>query len=394
MKFKSSKIILTVALLANLLLAGCGKSVTQGRRANGTGSDKGSVDVPKGSNCETGDRSRWRWFQPEVSKSKGVDLLFVVDSSLSLTPERRKVAKAISSFLETLPADADTRIAVLLGHGENSPWSGKLYSRGSDPRVILPNALPRDRAEELLTHSLSCPAMDFGVGNGEMLLSSLQASLKDESFAEIQSQGFYRPDALLGVVFLTDENDVCFDPRAHGYTRHPDYKSSILGLEDIAYRKFCLDSAGALKVSSTSVIQGLRDRFPGKFIAMAGIVYSNPANVPYLGEDSIGHGIIELVEENATSQPSGPMPATILDLKTGDFAPALNKLATMVSSQLTLKTEFPLVGTVEVDEETLLVTVDGVEVPATYNANSRTITIPGTSVGGAGSQIDVSACSK
>jgi hypothetical protein len=280
----------------------------------------------------------------------------------------------------------------MLGHGGNSDWSGMLYSRGSNPRVINPADYTSDQARELLIENLSCPALDFGVGNGELLMHSLQSSLKDYNFAQIQREGFYRADASLAVVFVTDENDVCFDPKAHGYTRHPHYKYGAFGLEKFAYDKWCVDSKGALKVSTTSVISSLRSRFPGKRIAMAGIVHAEEKSVPWFGEDAIGHGIIELVQENASTQPSGPMPSIIMDLKSGNFAAALAQLGSMVTSHLSLLTSFSLSGDQTVNESSLTVVVDGRLISASYDPASRTVNIQGTDAGGAGSQVEVSAC--
>ncbi len=418
MNKKLYPVVMAGALLSSTMLAACGKTVERvadagggginvpkpgdgdggtGDDGNGSGGDNGGGDTGGGGTnpgeCGNGtNRTRWRWTQPQPSITKSVDLLFVVDSSLSLTPERRKLAKAISSFLSQLPADADPRIAVMLGHGANSDWNGMLYSRGSNPRVINPSNYTDDKARELLIENLSCPALDLGVGNGEMLMHSLQSSLRNDHFAEIQREGFYRPDASLAVVFVTDENDVCFDPKAHGYTRHPHYKYGAFGLEKFAYDRWCVDSKGALKVSTTSAISSLRSRFPGKRIAMAGIVHAEEKSVPWFGEDAIGHGIIELVQENASSQPSGPMPSIIMDLKSGNFASALAQLGSMVTSHLSLLTSFSLSGDRAVREDSITMTVDGRTISSSYDSASRTVNILGADAGGAGSQIEVSAC--
>jgi hypothetical protein len=319
-------------------------------------------------------------------------LLFVVDSSLSLLLERKKLARSISSFLDQLPHDADPRIAVMLGHGGSSDWNGELYSLKADPRVLDPRWLSRADAEEMLMRSIRSPALDHGWGGGEMLLHSLQSSLSEPHFNRIQMQGFYRPDAALAIIFLTDENDVCFDPRQNGYSMGAHYKPSAFGIEHLAYKTYCLNSQKALAVSPTSVIAALRDRFPGKRIAMAGIAHSNPDTVPWLGEAAIGHGILEIVWENANTQPTGPMPEMVLDIKSHDFAPTLSELGSLVSSHLSLLTLFPIPGSTNLLEPSLLVTVDGRSVPGTYDASTRRVRLSGALAGGAGSRIEISAC--
>jgi len=406
MNKKLYPVVMAGALLSSTMLSACGKSVEMladaasgelnvpkpGNGGGGTNPGNGGGGTNPGE-CGNGtNRTRWRWTQPQPSVTKSVDLLFVVDSSLSLTPERRKLAQAISSFLSQLPADADPRVAVMLGHGGDSDWNGTLYSRDSNPRVINPSDYSPEKARELLVENLSCPTLDFGVGNGEMLMHSLQSSLKNNHFAQIQREGFYRPDASLAVVFVTDENDVCFDPKAHGYTRHPHYKYGAFGLEKFAYDRWCVDSNGALQVSTTSVISSLRSRFPGKRIAMAGIVHAEEKKVPWFGEEAIGHGIIELVQENASTQPSGPMQSLIMDLKSGNFATALTRLGSMVTSHLSLLTSFVLSGELPVRESSITATVDGRTISSSYDSASRTVNIQGADAGEAGSQIEVSAC--
>ncbi len=415
--------LIAAAAASALLLSSCGKSVELADLGNGPGfnvpkpgdgdgsgngggpgDDSGSGGDSGGGNgdgsggntggeCGNGtNRTRWSWTQPQPSISKSVDLLFVVDTSLSLTFERRKLSGAISSFLNRLPQDADIRIGVMLAHGGNSRWNGSLYSDRGNPRVINPAQYTTTEAQRLLEENLARPAQDFGVGNGEMLMHSLQNSLGNSKFAAIQSEGFYRQDASLAVVFVTDENDVCFDPRAHGYTRHPHYKYGFMGLEKLAYKKWCVDRSGTLQVSTTSVVASLQNRFPGKRIAMAGIVHVDENQVPRLGEEAIGHGIIELVEENASSQPSGPMAPVLMDIKSGSFAPALARLGSMVSSHLDLMTAFPLTGNGTVSTTTIEIMVDGRSITGSFDEGSRTVNIAGSDAGGAGSRVEVSAC--
>jgi len=327
-----------------------------------------------------------------LSLNRSVDVLFVIDTSASLVSERQKLARAVPRFLDQLPKDADVRVATILAHGAESRWSGKLYSHDEDPRVLAPMSISPARAEKYLSRALERPALDSSMGSGELLMYALQRSLEEEPLAEIQSQGFFRANAALAIVFITDENDLCFDPKAHGYTKFPHYNSSFLSNEKASFKRYCVDGRGTVVVSTTSVISTLQEKFPGKKVTMAGIVHQDPKEVPYFGEDAIGHGIIELIEENASHQATGSSAGLILEITSKNYAPALASLASQVSTSLTLLTSFPLGHSLPLDMSTLIVNVDGHPVLAIYDPVAGVIQIDKSDAGGAGSKIEVSAC--
>src|SRR5205823_6261736 len=68
-----------------------------------------------------------RFVQPEAQVSRSIDILFVMDTSGSMSDNRAKLADGISSFVAELPAGVDYRVAVMLAHGSKSSWSGKLF---------------------------------------------------------------------------------------------------------------------------------------------------------------------------------------------------------------------------------------------------------------------------
>jgi hypothetical protein len=354
------------------ILSSCGKQVESFGKLK-------LVESPKGPRCsDNSGRLTWQFRQPVPNYNKAVDLLFVTDTSLSLVPERGRLIRSIPHFLKGLPADADPRIAVMLGHGGKSKWSGRLFSRGSSPKVINPKAMSERDTEEALEHALACPPLELASTNGEALLLSLKKSLSDKRFSEIRGQGFFRDGAALSVVFVSDENDVCYDPREHGFTGFPDFKSSLFGLEDYAKRKYC----GSL--TPESLMSDLQATFPGRKISMGAIVHSDPAYVSHWGEDSIGHGFLELISKLPDSIP--------MDIRSGDFDQGLSRLASVSTIQLALMTSFSIKSDATLDPNSILVWVDGVAVPATFDADTQTVRIDGKDAGIALSQVDISAC--
>lgn len=65
-----------------------------------------------------------------------VDVLFVVQTSDSIAPQRQQIASELQAFVQTLPPTADFNIAVMLSHGSNSSLSGRLYRANSEPIVL------------------------------------------------------------------------------------------------------------------------------------------------------------------------------------------------------------------------------------------------------------------
>ena len=115
-------------------------------------------------------------------------------------------------------------------------------------------------------------------------------------------------------------------------------------------------------------------------------MHSNPAGVPHAGEDSIGHGILELL---------GLVPDSVsLDLNLRDYSAGLAQLANVASLQLDLKTLFDVTDHGVLDPTTLLVTVDAQTVHATYAAQPSQVQLSVTDAGHAGSVVQISACPK
>src|SRR5262249_31534760 len=148
-------------------------------------------------------------------------------------------------FVSKIP-NADYRIGVILAHG-TGPYHGQLYG-GPGPKVLdyreyLRRTGSREAAAkaiaEALERKLTNPPNEkfdkkfrgkYDGAGGESLLFSLYTAITDNK--EILSRdGLYSlmdRDAALAVIFMTDEQDVCFDYAS--YLAKPDgekYKPAL-----------------------------------------------------------------------------------------------------------------------------------------------------------------------
>lgn len=350
------------------VLSACGKSVEVGT-------------LPARNAQECGEPARWSFTQPVAQPGGAVDLLFVVDTSGSLIPERDRLADTIPSFVSQLSPEVDFRIATMLGHGGKSPWSGKLFSARGEPRVLSSGAHSIERMRASLRKTLRSPALDSDVAGGEALFYSLLRGMGEEALSASRAQGFFRPEAALSVIFVSDENELCYPPESFGYTSFPDFVPSPGGYEAAAFRRYC----GG--ISPESVARSLRAFQPERAISAATIVHSDPARVPAAGEDSLGHGYLELLDHLRESA----VESLALGLSEPSYSEGLARLGNVVSSQLKLQTVFQLTGARGMDPASLTVLVDGRNVPAQLDPEAETIRLLVQDAGREGSVIEVSA---
>lgn len=355
-------------------VSGCGKSVSF------LAKDVGNTGVETGPDSDDRDceLKSWEFTQSGALERKSADLLFVVDSSSSLASERAQVAADLPAFVEKLAAGADLRVGVMLAHGGASGWSGRLYSAAGVSPVLSTQAQSLRTIQDSLRATLAAPASDRDEADGEAMMYSLRKSLEPARLAEIQSQGFYRENAALSVVFVTDENDVCARPQDLGFSVFPDYVPSYRGIENVAYSKYC---AG---VSAETTLGLMKDFKTDQKLSWAGILHEKKDAVPQGTEDSIGHGILQLVQSS--------MDGVVVDLSEESYDFGLGDLGNIVSLQTEVHTAFGLGSDAAIEGESVRVVVDGNPVPAQYDPDRRQVEIRAGDAGAAGSMVQVSAC--
>ncbi len=265
-----------------------------------------------------------------------LDILFVVDTSASLNGgtykgnggELAQLARDVDNFVQRLNPETDYQIAVLLGHGSYSPYHAKLYSAGKgDPVVIKFQEIYRAEAraggnkeairkrtslriaQMLEAKMLNLPSeTDKLVGGkpsaqGEALLLSMYNSLTQaDKFVPMQNQGFFRQDAGLAVISITDEQDVCFNYEGSGFSprlKQKKTKAGIVEVEDAHEVRFfnevCKTAVNGQMLTPAHVYDAL-EKLKGEKLVVTGVVYLNNDIPPQVeDENEMAHGILELI---------------------------------------------------------------------------------------------------
>ncbi len=239
--------------------------------------------------------------QPDAEITKKIDILFVTDTSGSLSEEKAAIADGIVAFIDALPADADYQVAVMLGHSTNSSWAGKLYKNGTVPAVLKSATMTTTQIKDYLRANMNQPSETASDG-GELVMASLNRGMDDDKLAQSRSLGFFRTDAALAVVLVADENDICATYPV-GVTPVPDPEH----LEVPAKASFCTRNAPASTLSGKFVPAHLETIHPsvvyeklqvlqqGRPLLVSGVVYNNLATVPHVGENEYGYGHLDLI---------------------------------------------------------------------------------------------------
>ena len=166
-----------------------------------------------------------------------LDVIFVVDTSNSLDEERAAIANNMSRFISKVEkiserngynGQLDYQMAVLLAHGPNTALTGKsgasahgnLFVHQGESLITNPILKSSDVDEELIKGTLLkrfngngnlTSVRDRSNTQGEAGLLSLGAFLRGQIS---NPTGFPRQGAALMIVFVSDENDVCYDYKA------------------------------------------------------------------------------------------------------------------------------------------------------------------------------------
>lgn len=332
--------------------------------------------------CPEASRYSQVFMQPDPVVNRSVDLAFVVDASISLDSYRRKILQEVDSFTTALDPGGDYRIAVILGHG-GAPYAGRLLKVGNEPTVLDSRvhspAFIAAALQKKLTNRLPDSDSD---SDGEALFYSLDRLLND--LPQVQNQGFFRPDASWSLIFVTDENDICFRPELHGFRQFPDYVPSQGRTEEIAYRRLCLDTVNRERLTPLSLLTRLNTLQPVMPVALGGIIHHDPSQMTARGEQAISHGVLEMLRLHNRS--------TVIGLGEPSYRAGLQNLANQSTTTLHLATEFPLAEGVALIPDSVVVTVDGTPTAATYLADRSLIRIELGLAGVSRSHIRVSAC--
>ncbi len=185
---------------------------------NGGGDDTGDVD---GAITPDGDQ-----VFPEVDGGgtgcTKIDLLFVIDNSGSMGDEQTNLIANFPTFIQVLDQSGlDYRVAVTTTARKYtytmSPFPFPMDTGSGDNGTMLQPANCSmtkrwiDKLDPNPGQTFACVA-NVGInGNAdEMPLGAMRDAFEDR-MQDNTNAGFHRPDALLGVVFLTDEEDCSYE---------------------------------------------------------------------------------------------------------------------------------------------------------------------------------------
>jgi hypothetical protein len=262
----------------------------------------------------------------EQAPSNAVDILWVVDNSVSMQNEQENVARGFADFVAQLDTGAmDVHLGVVSTDMDAAnPQAGVLLGT---PAVLTPEV---PGFEEAFRSRVRMGVRGSDKEKGlEAALTALSSPL-----ADTRNAGFLRDDAMLNVVVLSDEND-CSDsgalgPGATGEMCYTDYER-LTPVAEIVRSMKMLKPPGRVVVSGIvgpEIVENCEDTVPGRryftAIDMLGGVRADICQTDYsaimsaLGQ--VASGILttfqlsrNAVEETivVTVTPSGGEPAEI-----------------------------------------------------------------------------------
>ncbi len=311
---------------------------------------------------------------------KKVDILFVMDHSGSMRDDWERVANNIRHMVKELPADLDIHYSVLLGSA--SSHKGKLFAGQGVPVVISNKSNSVNKVASYLQRTFAHGMqVNDSVAYGEAPFLSLYHAVTTHAQAN-QKLGFFRPDAALSVIFMSDEHEVGFpfpDPQAPGLPPRCD-----AALEDAVKREH-YDKAGInldLVFNATKALKGDMPILTSSFVNLTkdDLFRRNSKNAKCL-YDTLGYGYFEMVAKTKG----------VLFSIQADKAEGMSRCGKVLRERLALMKEFPLSKPADkVDPATIIAAVDGSKVSHEYRVANNVVFIENSGV--YGSQIEIQHC--
>ncbi|OFZ70287.1 MAG: hypothetical protein A3K03_01820 [Bdellovibrionales bacterium RIFOXYD1_FULL_44_7] len=244
-----------------------------------------------------------------------------------------------------------------------------MWKHGHHPAVLDSKKYSLSEIRAHLKYLVSHVSGDWYGDGGEEGLYSLLRGFDHGPLTSSRAKGFFREDAALAVVFVSDENDICAQ-YPEGVTRVYDPDRLELG----AYRRDC---AGVTPVGVLDAIKRVQGDRP---YVISGIVYNNHATYPRDGENEYGYGYLDLI-----SLAHG----LSVDMALGNYSQGLAAIGEMVTKKIQLQTEFSLSQT-DIDVSTIEVFVDGLPSQYSYAADTNRLYLQDP--GRPGSVVEISYC--
>ncbi len=300
--------------------------------------------------------------QQEVKK---VDILFVMDHSGSMADDWGRVASNISHMVRELPTNTHIRYAVVLGDIGN--WRGRLYAP-TGMKAVLDSQKSSVQEISRDLHKMFTEAMKVNdPGTGEALFHSLFHAVTTNARAN-QQLGFFRADAALSILFMSDEHEIGFPfpsrqaLKAQGLPYRCDEN-----VEEV-HKRDSYDRPGINMAGTYNAVKALKGDMPVKTHAFVNITKEdlfkrNSKNASCL-YDSLGYGYFEMVEKTKG----------VLFSIQEDRAKGMARCGEVIRESLELTKDFKLSQPAEfVDPATILAVVDKTLVPHEYQAGTNMV---------------------
>ncbi len=153
--------------------------------------------------------------QVEIEEQKA-DILFVVDNSISMHEEQQKVADRISNFFAKINK-LNWRVGIITTDpyrkepqtGQVDPYADGVLLRFPNGNYYLEASTPLGQAKKLFEETIFRPEQGNGHERGiRNTYRSIERYLSSDNSVENQRlKSFYRSDATLSVVVISDENE-------------------------------------------------------------------------------------------------------------------------------------------------------------------------------------------
>ena len=226
-------------------------------------------------------------FTQEASEvARPLDLLFVLDSSRSLADEREKLADSIELLISELKEASDFNVGFILGWfsetaNEGYEGSGRFYQLP----ILRSEELGDGMADAIAAALRRQPPSDPEADGGEAGLFST-SQLFTTYRTDAQDAGFFRDEAALAAIFISDENDICaVYPSGVTPVEDPD------GTEEASRAQYCDGITASSVWEQAQAAAGDSDN-----VILGGIVYIDEETIPDGGEDEIGYGYLEAID--------------------------------------------------------------------------------------------------
>lgn len=309
---------------------------------------------------------REEFYQPDSPLTNKVDILFVMDTSPSVYYERKDIVKNIPELIKNLPGinsstsenDFDYKIAVLPAHSPDSDLSGLLFSASTNDPKVLGNkgsqAMTIQEISKALEYKIINLRKETGNDAGEMGLLSLYDFLGGPSAQDLRRQNeFLRSGAALLVMFVSDENDICYHYKP-GERPHYDEKThknapavTMFGIpgfdpaEKNAFDRHCGKLGEQPEAKVLAQLKKVKGDDP---LILSGIIYQDEQWVKtaqkrkgkkdqYPDENEVGHGYLDLIHMANSAA---------AELGKEQFATAMGLIGKIAHHKMTFNNQFVL----------------------------------------------------